>query len=107
MSRLDCFLIQEVVIIANVKPFHTKSVMNKPQAEGKVNSRVKSRAQEKKDQHSSAIKKQNNEAQLLVYLKSFFLISMIELDHQRSAAKTLVNKMGLDTFVFFFSRACQ
>ncbi len=24
-------LIQEVVIIANVKPFHTKSVMNKPQ----------------------------------------------------------------------------
>ncbi len=71
--------------------------MNKPQAEGKVNSRVKSRAQV---QHSSAIKK-NNEAQLLVYLKSFFLISMIELDHQRSAAKTLVNKMGLDTFVLF------
>ncbi len=27
------------------------------------------------------------------------VISMIELDHQRSAAKTLVNKMGLDTFV--------
>ncbi len=26
---------------------------------------------------------------------------MIELDHQRSAAKTLVNKMGLDTFVLF------
>ncbi len=39
--------------------------------------------QEKKVQHSSAIK--NNEAQLLVYLKSFLLISMIELDHQRSA----------------------
>ncbi len=38
--------------------------------------------QEKKVQHSSAIK--NNEAQLLVYLKSF-LLSMIELDHQRSA----------------------
>ncbi len=26
---------------------------------------------------------------------------MIELDHQRSAAKTLVNKMGLDTCVLF------
>ncbi len=24
---------------------------------------------------------------------------MVELDHQRSAAKTLVSKMGLDTFV--------
>ncbi len=80
-------------------PFTPKSVMNKPQAEGKVNSRLYSRPQEKKVQHSSAIK--NNEAQLLVYLKSFLLISMIELDHQRSAAKTLVNKMGLDTFALF------
>ncbi len=26
---------------------------------------------------------------------------MVELDHQRSAAKTLVNKMGLDTLVLF------
>ncbi len=59
--------------------------MNKPQTEGRINSGVKSRAQEKKDQHSSAIK--NNKTQLLVYLKSFLLISMIELDHQRSAAK--------------------
>ncbi len=57
---------------------------------------MKSRAQEKKVQHSSAIKKT-----MLVYLKSFLLISMVELDHQRSAAKTLVNKMGLDTFVLF------
>ncbi len=74
--------------------------MNKPQAEGKVNSRLYSRTQEKKVQHSSAIKKKK-EAQLLVYLKSFLLISMVELDHQRSEAKTLVNKMGLDTFVLF------
>ncbi len=50
-------------------------------------------------QHSSAIK--NNEAQLLVYLKSFLLISMVELDNQRSAANILVNNMGLDTFVLF------
>ncbi len=26
---------------------------------------------------------------------------MVELDHKRSAAKTLVNKMGLDTFVLW------
>ncbi len=29
----------------------------------------------------------------------FLLISLVELNHQRSAAKTLVDKMGLDTFV--------
>ncbi len=73
--------------------------MNKPQAEGKVNSRLYSRTQKKKVQHSSAIKKKNNEAQLLVHLKLFLLISMVELD-QRSAENTLVNKMRLDTFVF-------
>ncbi len=43
--------------------------MNKPQTEEKVNSRLYSRTQKNKVQHSSAIKKQNNEAQLLVYLK--------------------------------------
>ncbi len=73
--------------------------MNKPQTEGRVNSRLYRRTQEKKIQHSSAIK--NNQAQLLVYLKSFLLISMVELDHQKSAANTLVNKMGLDAFVLF------
>ncbi len=46
-------------------------------------------------------KNNNNEAQLLVYLKSFLLFSMVELDHQRSAANTLVNKMRLDIFVLF------
>ncbi len=56
--------------------------------------------QKKKVQHSSAIKK-NNGAQLLDYLKSFLLISMVELDHQRSASNTLVNKMRLDIFVLF------
>ncbi len=102
------FKYEQGLIIFNIRsniyskcksPFTPKSVMNKPQAQGKVNSRLYSRTQEKKVQHSSA--KKNNEAQLLVYLKSFLLISMIELDHQRSAAKTLVNKMGLDTFVLF------
>ncbi len=80
-------------------PFTSKSVMNKPQAEEKVNSHLYGRTQEK-IQHSSAIKKNNNEAQLLVYLKSLF-ISMVELDHQRSAANTSVNKIRLDIFVLF------
>ncbi len=69
--------------------------MNKPQAEGSE-SRLCRRTQEKLN--SSAIK--NNEAQLLVYLKSLIII-MAELDHQRSAAKTSVNKMRLDIFVLF------
>ncbi len=33
--------------------------------------------------------------------KVILLICMAELDHQRSAAKTLVDKTGLDTFVLF------
>ncbi len=61
--------------------------------------------QKKKVQHSSAIK--NNEAQLLVYLKSFLRISMVELDHQRSAANTLVNKMRLDVFVLNIFNYCR
>ncbi len=65
--------------------------MKEPQAEGKVNSRLYSRTQVKKVQHSSAIiKKKNNEAQMLVYLKSFLLISMAELDHQMSANDWLI-----------------
>ncbi len=38
---------------------------------------------------------------MLVYLKSFLFISMVELDHQRLVAKTSVNKMGIDPFVLF------
>ncbi len=73
--------------------------MNKPQAEGRVNHVCTVECR----RISSTLfsnKKQNNEAQLLVYLKSFLLISMVELD-QRSAANTLVNKMRLDIFVLF------
>jgi hypothetical protein len=75
-------------------PFTPKSVVNKPQAEGRVKSCLYSRTQEK---FNTLQRHKNNEAQFLVCLKSFLL--MVELDHQRSAAKTLVNKMGLDTFV--------
>ncbi len=82
---------QEVLFIANVKkPFTLKSVMNKPQAEGRVNHVC---TVERRRRSSTLFSKRNySEAQLLVYLKSFLLISMVELD-QRSAAKTLANKM--------------
>ncbi len=64
----------------------------------KSKSRLYSRMQKKKVQHSSAIK--NNDAQLFLYLNSLLLISMVGLD-QRSAAKISVSKMRLDTFVLF------
>ncbi len=93
------FLIQEVLFIENVKSFSPKSVMNKPQAEGKV---IHVCTVERRRISSTPFSnKKNNEAQLLVYLKSFLLITIVELDHQRSAAKTLVNKMRLDIFVLF------
>ncbi len=69
--------------------------MNKPQAEGRVNSRLYRRMQEK-IQHSSAIKKQRS---TIGSLSEVLFACMVELDHQRSAAKTLVNKMRLDIFV--------
>ncbi len=78
-------------------PFTPKSLMNKPQAEGRVNHVCT----EERRRRSTLFSNKNNEAQLLVYLKSCLIISMVELDHQRSAANTSVNKMGLDTFVLF------
>ncbi len=81
-------------------PFTPKSVMNKPQAEGRVNSRLYSRTQEK-IQHSSEIK--NNEAQLLVYLNNFCLLVWLNwiIKCHLADDKTLVDKMGLDIFVLF------
>ncbi len=73
--------------------------MNKPQAEGRV-IHVCTVERRKRSSTLFSNKKQNNEAQLLVYLKSFLIISMVKLD-QRSAANTLVNKMKLDIFVLF------
>ncbi len=75
-------------------PFTPKSVINKPQAEGRVN-------------HVCTVERRrsstlfSNKKTMLVYLKSFLIISMVELDHQRSAANTSVNKMRLDIFVLF------
>ncbi len=74
--------------------------MNKPQTEGRVN-RVCTVERMRRWFNTLQQEKQNNEAQLLVYLKSFLLNSMVELNHQRSAANTLVNKMRLDIFVLF------
>ncbi len=90
MSRAWLFVFNTISSIYSKckSPFTPKSVMNKPQTEGRVNHVCT------EVQHTSAIK--NNEAQLFVYLKSFLLVSMAELDHQ-----TLVDKMGLDTFVLF------
>ncbi len=51
MSRLDCFNTRSSNYSKCKSPSH-QSVMNKPQAEGKVNSRLYSRTQEKKVQHS-------------------------------------------------------
>ncbi len=89
------FLIQEFLFIANVKPFTPKSVMNKPQAEGRVNHTCTE--ERRRRRFNTSAKKKT----ILVYPKSFLLITMVELDHQRSEAKTLVDKMGLDTFVSF------
>ncbi len=92
------FLIQEVIFIANVKPFTPKSVMNQPQTEGRVHHVC---TEERRRRFNTLQPLTNNEAQLLVYLKYILLISMVELDHQRSAANTSVNKMKLDIFVLF------
>ncbi len=75
-------------------PFTPKSVMNKPQAEGRVNHVCTVECRRSSTLFS-------NKKTMLVYLKSFLLISMVELDHQGSAANTSVNKMGLDTFLLF------
>ncbi len=72
--------------------------MNKPQTEGRVNHVC---TEERRRRFNNSAIKNNNEAQLLVYLKSFLIISTVELDHQRSTANTLVSKMRLDIFVLF------
>ncbi len=76
MSRAWLFVFNARSSIYSKSPFTPKSVMNKPQAEGKVISRLYSRTQENK--FNTLIK--HNKTQLVVYLKSFLLISMVELD---------------------------
>ncbi len=67
--------------------------MNKPQTEGRVNHVCT-------EEHRRSSTLFSNKKTMLVYLKSFLLINMVELD-QRSAANTSVNKMRLDIFVLF------
>ncbi len=58
MNRASLFVFNTSYIYSKCNsPFTPKSVMTKPQAEGKVNSRLYSRTQKNKVQHSSAIKK--------------------------------------------------
>ncbi len=71
--------------------------MNKAQAEGRVIHVCT--VEHRKRRYNTLVSLSN--AQLLVYLKSFLLIIVVELDHQRSAANTLFNKMRLDIFVLF------
>ncbi len=67
--------------------------MNTPQAEGNVNSCLYSRGRRyEAGEESSPLFSDNKKLNTNV---SFLLISMLELDHRRSVAKTLVNKMGL------------
>ncbi len=56
-------------IYSKCKAFHTKKCTEETSGWRKSKSRLYSRTQKKKVQHSSAIKNKNNEAQLLVYLK--------------------------------------
>ncbi len=62
--------------------------MNKPQAEERVNSRLYSIMQEKKIQHSSAIKKQWSTIVILSEV-IFLHINMLELDHQKVSSKDI------------------
>ncbi len=66
--------------------------MNKPQAEGKVN-HVCTEEHRRRSSTLFSNKKNKN--------KYFLLISMVELDHQRSTENTLISKIRLDIFVLF------
>ncbi len=73
--------------------------MNKPQTEGRVNHVCT----EEHRRRSSTLfsNKKNIEAQLIVYLKSFLHISMVELiiKGQQQTHRLII--MGLDIFVLF------
>ncbi len=75
-------------------PFTPKSVMNKPQAEGRVNHVCT----EEHRRRSSTLFSNKKPWSTIVNVVIF---AYVELNHQRSAAKTLVNKMRLDIFVLF------
>ncbi len=58
LDRACLFVIMKKLYFWQIlKPFHTKSEMNKPQPKGKVIVCLYSRMQKKKFQHTSAIKK--------------------------------------------------
>ncbi len=75
-------------------PFTPNIVISKPQAVGRVNHVCT-------EEGSTLFSNKKQRSTIVSLSKVFLLISMVELDHQRSAANTLVRKMGLDTFVLF------
>ncbi len=97
-AGLDClFLIQEVIFIANIKAFTPKSVMNKPQTEGRVN-HVCTEEHRRRSTLFSNNKITQRSCEPYYYGWT---------DHQRSAANTSVNKMRLDIFVFNIFNYCS
>ncbi len=72
--------------------------MNKPQTEGRVNHVC---TEEHRRSSTLFSNKKLKQQSTIVNVKSFLIINMVELDHQRSAANTSVNKMRLDIFVLF------
>ncbi len=79
-------------------PFTPKSVMNKPQTEGRVNHVC---TEEHRRSSTLFSNKKQQWSTIVSLSKVIFRINMVELDHQRSAANTSVNKMRLDIFVLF------
>ncbi len=61
--------------------------MNPAQTEGKVESCLYSRGRAQTNHMKNMTQKKK---------ESFYIISVVELDHRRLLAKTLVNKMGLN-----------
>uniref|UniRef100_A0A672QCD2 Tetratricopeptide repeat domain 7A n=1 Tax=Sinocyclocheilus grahami TaxID=75366 RepID=A0A672QCD2_SINGR len=80
----------KVLFLANTKAFHTKSEMNKPQAEGKVNLRPYRRVQKKTFLQTSAIKKTH---------KSLLLLAKVHYvqGHYRDA-QGMCARAGVDDF---------
>ncbi len=80
-------------------PFTPKSVMNKPQTEGRVNHVC---TEEHRRRSSTLFSKKTKQWSTIVSLsKVIFTYYYDWTDHQRSAAKISVSKMGLDIFVLF------
>ncbi len=90
---LFVFIIKKFFFYKCKSPFHNKSEVNTPEAEGNVNSCLYSRGRSSNKLHeeydageeSSTLFSNNKNTNVL------FLLNMVELDHRRSVAKTIKN----------------